>query len=100
MRSLLIAVMLLAIPAMAQEKVSDKASREPCLIVKHASGFSAFENNANWEYVAGDFPKDMKWKGHLTDRNIRQIKAKGWPVQILGANEEVAQAQKRCTEAR
>jgi hypothetical protein len=72
-----------------------------CLIVKHAGGFSAFANNANWEYVAGDFPKGMKWKGHLTDRNIRKIKEKGGHVVVIGAGykpDDVEQARKACAD--
>jgi len=72
-----------------------------CLIVKHAGGFSAFANNANWEYVAGDFPKGMRWKGHITDRGIRKIKAKGGRVVVVGAGyktEDLAQAQKACAD--
>jgi hypothetical protein len=88
----------------AQTKPSSSGQVEApsCLVVKHAGGFSAFANNANWEYVAGDFPKGMKWKGHLTDRNIRQIKAKGGQVEVVGNGytaEDIAQAQKRCADA-
>jgi hypothetical protein len=80
----------------------DRVEASSCLVVKHAGGFSAFANNANWEYVAGDFPNGMKWKGHLTYRNIRQIKAKGGQVEIVGdgyTDNDIAQAEKRCADA-
>jgi hypothetical protein len=80
---------------------SDQVKVQSCLIVRHAGGFSAFANNANWEYVAGDFPKGMKWKGHLTDRNIRQIKEKGAHVVVIRSDytsEDLAQTQKACAD--
>jgi hypothetical protein len=88
----------------AQTKPSSSGQVETpsCLIVKLASGGSAFVHNANWEYVAGDFPKGMKFKGHITDRGIRKIKEKGGQVEVVGNGytaEDVAQAQKRCADA-
>jgi hypothetical protein len=38
---------------------------------------------ANWQYVEGDFPKEMKWKSNITDRNVRKIKESGGKVVIV-----------------
>ena len=72
-----------ACQAQAKPSSSSQAEVSSCVIVKHSSGFSAFANNANWEYVAGGFPKGMKWKGHITDRGIRKIKEKGGRVVVV-----------------
>jgi hypothetical protein len=73
-----------------------------CLIMKHSGNFSAFANNANWEYVAGDFPKGMKWKGHLTDRAVRKVKEMGGRVVVVPQKytpEDLAQAEKTCADS-
>jgi hypothetical protein len=73
------------------------------LIVKHASTSSqAFVSGANWRYVAGDFPKEMKWKSNITDRNIRKIKELGGRVVIVPTDYHVADvedARKQCGTA-
>ena len=73
-----------------------------CLIVKHAStAHQFFVSGANWQYVAGDFPKGMKWKSNITDRNIRKIKEMGGRVVVIRSDytaEDLAQAQKACAD--
>jgi hypothetical protein len=99
MRIATLLVVPLLFVTLSQVGNAQSNQKPPCLIVKHAGGFSAFANNANWEYVAGDFPKGMKWKGHITDRGIRQIKEKGGRVVVIEPKaENLAQAQKRCTD--
>lgn len=72
----------------------------PCLIVKHASTSSqALVSGANWRYVAGDFPKGMKWKSNITDRNIRKIKEQGGRVVIVPTDyheADLEDARKQC----
>lgn len=97
MKSALSALLLLcAIPSFGQSETRS------CLIVKHAStARQMFVSGANWQYVAGDFPKGMKWKSNITDRNIRKIKELGGLVVTLNSNytaSELAQAQKACRE--
>ena len=90
---LLLAMSLFLLPPLGN------AGPPSCLIVRHASGFSAFANNANWEYVAGDFPGSMEWKGHLTDRNMRKVKKLGGRVIILQRNytsADLEQAKASC----
>jgi hypothetical protein len=54
------------------------AADVPCVIIRHAStARQAFVSGANWQYVEGDFPKPMKWKSNITDRNVRKIKELG-----------------------
>ena len=66
-----------------------------CLIVKHTSvAHQVLVNWNNWQYVAGDFPKGMKWKSNLTDRNIRQIKEHGGHVAIVPQNYTADDVQK------
>jgi len=79
-------VFLLLAPA------SGLASDPPsCLIVKHASASRQFfVSGANWQYVAGDFPKNMKWKSNVTDRDIRKIKAEGGRVIVVKQDYGVA----------
>lgn len=71
-----------------------------CLIVKHASAArQMFVSGANWQYVAGDFPKGMKWKSNITDRNVRKIKELGGKVVVVQQSytpEELKQAQESC----
>jgi hypothetical protein len=73
MRTLLV-ILALAAPSLA-------ADQPTCLIVKHASAArQIFVSGANWMYVAGDFPKGMKWKSNITDRYIRKVKERGGRV--------------------
>lgn len=78
------------------------AEPQTCLIVKHASTAHQFMvSTASWQYVAGDFPKGMKWKSNIPDRDIRKIKNVGGKVVTLQPNytaDELAQAQKACRE--
>lgn len=61
--------------------VSCCASDSTCLVIKHASAArQAFISGANWQYVAGDFPKGMKWKSNVTDRYVRKVKENGGHV--------------------
>jgi hypothetical protein len=80
--------------------VPAKADQPSCLIVKHAStARQFFVSGANWQYVAGDFPKGMKWKSNITDRNIRKVKELGGQVVVIKPDynaEDLAQAQKTC----
>lgn len=82
---------------------SELRGSSPCLIVKHASTSSqAFVSGANWRYVAGDFPKEMKWKSNITDRNIRKIKELGGRVVIVPTDYHAADledARKQCGNA-
>ncbi|MCU1298612.1 MAG: hypothetical protein JWO91_2890 [Acidobacteriaceae bacterium] len=58
-----------------------------CLILKHASASEQFwVSGANWRYVAGDFPKGMKWKSNVRDRDVRKIKELGGNVVIVQPN--------------
>jgi hypothetical protein len=81
---------------------SASASDTSCLIVKHAStAHQVFVSGANWQYVAGEFPKGMKWKSNITDRNIRKIKHLGGHVVIVPTKYTVADlknAQQQCSE--
>jgi hypothetical protein len=77
----LLGLLILSSFALASDLASDLPS---CLIVKHAStSRQFFVSGANWQYVAGEFPKDMKWKSNVTDRDIRKIKAKGGRVIVV-----------------
>ena len=71
-----------------------------CLIVKHASNAHQLSVNAsNWQYIAGDFPKGMKSKSNMTDRNIREIQENGGQVVVVQPNyttKELKQAQTSC----
>ena len=71
-----------------------------CLIVKHSStAHQLFVNASNWQYVAGDFPKGMKWKSNMTDRNIRKVQENGGQVVVVQPNyttQELKQAQASC----
>lgn len=86
-------VLLLAVSAFAADPPS-------CLIIKHAStSRQIFVSGANWQYVAGDFPKGMEWKSNVTDRYVRKIKAAGGIVVILPADytaADLADARKQC----
>jgi hypothetical protein len=60
------------------------AADETCLIIRHAStARQVFVSGANWQYVEGDFPKGMKWKSNITDRNVRKVKELGGKVVIV-----------------
>ena len=77
----LLSLLILLLFASASNLASDLPS---CLIVKHASASRQFfVSGANWQYVAGEFPKNMKWKSNVTDRDIRKIKAQGGRVVIV-----------------
>ena len=71
-----------------------------CLIVKHAGvSHQVWVSGANWQYVAGDFPKGMKWKSNITDRNIRKIKEDGGQVVIVPEKysaSDLEEAKKSC----
>lgn len=96
-------ITILAIVAWGLACIPTAAEPPSCLIVKHAStARQVFVSGANWQYVAGDFPKGMKWKSNITDRNIRKIKELGGRVVIVPQNYTAAdleQAQKSCTDA-
>ncbi len=93
---------LLAWVCHAQTKPSSsaQAERPSCLIVKHAStARQFFVSGANWQYVAGDFPKGMKWKSNIRDRDVRKIKETGGRVVVVRPDysaDDLAQAQKAC----
>jgi hypothetical protein len=76
------------------------ADQPTCLIVKHASAArQAFISGANWQYVAGDFPKGMKWKSNITDRYVRKIKEAGGKVVVVRQDytaDDLRQAQDTC----
>jgi hypothetical protein len=79
------------------------ADSPTCLIVKHAStSRQVFVSGANWQYVAGEFPKGMKWKSNVTDRYIRKIKEVGGKVVIVPQDysaTDLAQAKTECADA-
>ncbi len=79
---------------------SAQAERPSCLIVKHASTAARFfVSGAEWQYVAGDFPKGMKWKSNIGDRYVRKIKKMGGRVVVIRRDysaDDLAQAQKAC----
>ncbi len=83
----------LSLPAFAGDGQS-------CLIVKHAStAHQAFVSGANWQYVAGEFPKGMKWKSNITDRYIRKVKEKGGIVATVPEKysaSDIEEAKKSC----
>ena len=83
--------------------VSGHAVDHSCLIVKHATTSDQFwVSGANWRYVAGDFPADMKWKSNISDRNVRQIKEKGGKVVIVPekySTTDLEDARKQCAAA-
>ena len=78
------------------------ADPQACVIVKHASSARQFfVSGANWQYVAGDFPKGMKWKSNITDRNVRKIKELGGKVVIVPEkynSADLEEAKKTCSE--
>ncbi len=82
-----------AIPAFA-------ADNQSCLIVKHAStAHQFFISGANWQYVAGDFPKGTKWKSNIRDRDVRKIKDMGGKVVVVASDYSAANledARKQC----
>jgi hypothetical protein len=82
--------------------VSSSAAEPPsCLIVKHATAASQFlVSGANWRYVAGDFPKDIKWKSNIPDRDIRKIKEKGGRVVVIPETYGVADLEQAQTECK
>lgn len=86
--------------AQTQRPSSTQAERPSCLIVKHAStAHQFFVSGANWQYVAGDFPKGMKWKSNVRDRDIRKIKEMGGRVVVIRPEysaDDLAQARKEC----
>jgi len=102
-KALGLAIAILLGPAcFGQSKPAEpaKTDQPSCLIVKHAStAHQFFVSGANWQYVAGDFPKGMKWKSNITDRNIRKVKELGGQVVVIKPDynaEDLAQAQKAC----
>lgn len=65
-----------------------------CLIIKHASvSHQLWVSGANWQYVEGDFPNDMKWKSNITDRGVRKIKENGGKVIIVPEKYSTADLQ-------
>lgn len=65
-----------------------------CLIIKHASAArQAFVSYANWQYVAGDFPPGMKWKGNVGDKDVRKVKERGGKVITLSQNYSLAELE-------
>ena len=93
MKVCLLLMLLLSLPAFCADNPS-------CLIVKHAStARQFFVSGANWQYVEGDFPKGMKWKSNITDRNIRKIKEQGGRVVIVPQDYktvDLEDARKQC----
>lgn len=93
---LLMLLLLVVLPLAAQSE------KPTCLIVKHATtSHQIFVSGANWQYVAGDFPKSMKWKSNVTDRDIRKIKSLGGKVVTIKTDYSAADleaAQKACSE--
>ena len=75
--------------------VSSFAAGQPrCLIVKHASvSHQVWVSGANWQYVAGEFPPDNKWKSNIRDRDIRKYKKLGWQVVIVPEKYTVAELE-------
>jgi hypothetical protein len=63
------------------------AADEPkhsCLIVKHATAArQLLLSNASWQYVAGEFPKGMKFKADIKDKDVRKIKDSGGKVVVV-----------------
>jgi hypothetical protein len=90
----LVGVLLLTAPLFAADAAST------CLIVKHAStAHQFFVSGANWQYVEGDFPRSMKWKSNIRDRDIRKIKEIGGKVVIVNADysaTDLEDARKQC----
>src|SRR5712691_5466128 len=88
--------------AQDQPSVSHQAVTTTCLIVKHATtAHQVFVSGANWQYVAGDFPKGMKWKSNITDQNVRKIKELGGRVVVVPSAysaEDLAEARKTCSD--
>ena len=88
----LVVLFLFIVTAFAAEQPS-------CLIVKRAStSRQIFVSSANWEYVAGKFPKSMKGKSNITDGYIRKIKAAGGKVVIVPQEYSVADLKHAKTE--
>jgi hypothetical protein len=95
---------LLGLVCHAQTKPPSSGQVEvpSCLIVKHASSARQFfVDGAPWQYVAGDFPKGMKWKNGIKDGYIREVKKRGGRVVVVRPQytpEELADAQKACAD--
>jgi hypothetical protein len=76
------------------------ADNPSCVIIRHASATrQIFVSGANWQFVEGDFPKGMKWKSNVTDRNVRKIKELGGRVITIPTNytvADLADAREQC----
>lgn len=94
MRYFVAFVFLVAIAAAQDQKPAS------CLILKHASVSSQmWVSGANWRYVAGDFPPNVKWKSNVRDGDIRKIKKLGGKVVVVGQDYtvlELESAKKEC----
>jgi hypothetical protein len=96
---LLLLELSLIVPASISETKPSETTQS-CVVIKHASAArQAFVSGANWQYVAGDFPRGMKWKSNIRDRDVRKIKKLGGRVVIVNQNyngEDLKQAQESC----
>jgi hypothetical protein len=77
-------------------------STPACVIIRHAStARQFFVSGANWQYVEGDFPADMKWKSNVTDRTVRKVKQLGGKVVTVPnaySPADLEDARKQCKE--
>ena len=74
--------------------------KQTCVIIRHRTvNQQLWVSGANWEYVSGDFPDEMKWKSNITDRNVRKIKELGGKVVIVNhdyTTDELKHAEENC----
>lgn len=90
----LLCLFLLALPASAQ----------PCVIVKrHVAKFGEnmprMHPHRPFDYVAGDYPAEFKWRSELGDGDVRDLQQKGGKMVVLKPDyqaSDLEDAKKEC----
>jgi hypothetical protein len=90
------------VAVLALASLASAADSPPCVIIRHAStARQFFVSGANWQYVEGDFPAEMKWKSNVTDRTVRKVKQLGGKVVTVPnaySAADLEDARKQCKE--
>jgi len=76
---------------------------KPCLILSqpHAWGWT-YNSTRRMHYVAGEFPKGIKFRNNLSDKDVREIEAAGTKVIVLQPKytmDDVEKARAQCSQA-
>ncbi|MGO9647611.1 MAG: hypothetical protein ACLPOO_06120 [Terriglobales bacterium] len=93
----LLCLFVVAIPCFAGDS--------PCVILKfhhHQLGDNFWTMHAPYDYVEGDFPKGMKFRSAIGDKQIQAIKDKGGKVVIVPREyglPDLQDARKQCGNA-